>query len=497
MKSFNNNISYFKNDDLNNENNNNPISNSIFSKDDPNEFYVDNFLNTVGYNLFHFTQFMVVTLIFFIEGCEMIVVNLMLPTIARQWNISQFKRIMISSSIFIGYFVGSLLSGFLTNKYGRSKSIKYASLAVMISSLMTALTPNIIVIFFFIRLSTGISIGVIIPSSITLVAESIPTKFRSLILNNLLMLFPIGVIYICIVAIIFTKGVEFEWRKIFFVNCLNSILMSIFTLLLYESPRFLYNSNKFKELIDVLEIIGFGSNIVLTLDEKNEIKRICLIKLEENKEKSNESFTGSGLSKLLNPRENLKLSLILSFLWFSSSFISLGLFYILPRIIQNFEFENRTESLKHIIFTMVIVFPCPMLRGLISEIKFIGRKKAIVLGFTASLITSIMCLVSSQKLILYSSFLKVFMNISIGVISVYTAEVYDTNIRSISLGFGCGIARLAGLCTPYLCDVIDNLIFRGTFFIFALFSFISIILTLCLPYETVGQPLDRELIEHK
>jgi len=189
-------------------------------------------------------------------------------------------------------------------------------------------------------------------------------------------------------------------------------------------------------------------------------------------------------------KNNILLNCLLVFIWFSSSFISLGLFYILPKIYEKINHKDKKILLKNLIYSVMIILPCPILRGIIADIKLFGRKYTILISFLGSELMSIVCLLMQKNMFVSAGILKFFINISVGIVQVYTMEVYPTNIRSLALGFGNGLNRLTGFLTPFLCETMESYIFRGTFYGFILFSIMGVFASYYLPYETIGKTLD-------
>ena len=576
------------------------------------KFDVENHLNKIGYRFFHYKMLLIISIVFFVDGCEMSNVNMLLSSIQNDLHLNTFEKTSISSSIFLGFFIGSFFSGFITNTYGRLKPIKYGVFFIFIWSFSTSISKNIYQMILF-RILTGLAIGTVVPACKTLVTECIPSTYRSFVLSMVWVFYPFGTIYICILALNSVNGTEFYWRQVFFVNSLSSFLLIILTQCLNESPRYLLKKGKSHEAIEILDVIGYSNNseykIILNQNEKNliylesselnsnedeftenkdsvknlnntkkniqekkkvfensindqgnkifflnfffldyemkvfdseeklkennniyDIKEIyfenCINKInmstdstkdnsiinkkKENDYKCDDEIINSTKKKLnskifeknsfnINPNSASLLfsnkffstSFLCSFIWFSTSIVSFGLMYTLPKIYEKSSENNKQDSMRKMIKTMLFVSPSAFIRGYISEIKFLGRKKTMGLGFLGAFINSLICFFFSNYLHVFSGLLKFSIHISVGIISIYTSEVYPTEIRSLAIGFGISITRLGAFVSPYLCELFDNLTPKGSFIIFAVTSFISFIFSLNLAYETIGKPLDN------
>merc|ERR1711957_585106 len=149
------------------------------------------------------------------------------------------------------------------------------------------------------------------------------------------------------------------------------------------------------------------------------------------------------------------------------------------------------------IYSMLILVGCPVFRGLISEVQSLGRKKSMILGLVGALIACCCCIISTKYISISSGLLKFFINSSLGIVSVYTSEVYPTNARGIALGFGNGITRLGGILTPFICEFAEELLPKGPFWLFVIGSSTGIIACIALPFETMGMSLDQIPTEGK
>jgi len=73
-----------------------------------------------------------------------------LPILEKEWGISDLDESLMGSfvyvgfeiNIFLGYLVGSLISGFIGDRYGRKHTIVVASGIMFIVGLVGAFMPN-------------------------------------------------------------------------------------------------------------------------------------------------------------------------------------------------------------------------------------------------------------------------------------------------------------------------------------------------------------------
>lgn len=465
--------------------NENQNSNDNNTHNNSGKSTLDNYLDSIGYNSFQVFTILIVCYVFFVDGSEMIIINLILTSIQRDWKITTFERSILSSAVFFGFFFGSFFSGYLTNKYGRKKPILLGVSLIYSFTFMTPYTSGFFSLF-TLRFFVGIGIGFVVPATTSLITEIIPTFYRSFVLNILWVFYPFGIIYVCFISMFYIKDKEFlDWRKIATINSYSGIPMVLLSLFLCESPRYLLLKKKYEDAFLILNKIGKSKKIYLTETQKQKIIYESQLLEEANKSKSD-----FDIKTFFEPRF-LRISLLLSYLWFITSLISYGLLYILPKLFDSLSKHDKYNSLIHMIYSMLILTFCPFFRGIISEMKSFGRINSMILGFCGAGVACLFCILNQSYLSISSGLLKFFVNTSLGIVSVFTSEVYPTNIRGIALGFGNSITRLGGIMTPFICEVVESFIPKGPFWLFIFGSLTGIIACLGLPYETMGMVLDK------
>lgn len=536
------------------------FSNFNKEKDIPQKTnHIDNFIEAAGYTKYHFHLFLINGIIFFMIGSEFVITNLLLSTLKTEWSLSENQVVTLSSALFVGILITSVLSGNINSNYGRRMPTILGCITLSVFSMLTSFADNFWIML-AIKVLVGIGIGTVIPSLTSLVTECIPNNNRSLVLNGVWGLYPLGIIYVCYIGVHFIKRNIFDWRTTCFINSLTGIPVCYLTFFLDESPRYLFlkvtshlkgdsvgdstlsvideNNALIKKGFEILNKLGKSANKKLSEEEKKNI--IEQLKEEkdknefayersvyvtnENKRKSLEHVNFDSLVKntfinddyknnnyynnnLINNNninnslalnksirqktkskfsfrlffieENKFTSICLIFLWYLTSLISFGLLIVLPKHYEIILKNDKSESLKNMILTMYIFFVCPLVRGYISELS-LGRRWTMVIGFSGAAVFSLICFITESNLFVYSGILNFFINISLGVVAVYTSEFYDTLLRSGALGMGNAFTRIGGITAPFVSNFAESLMYKGSFLSFAIFSVVGAVLSFML-----------------
>ena len=72
----------------------------------------------------------------------------------------------------------------------------------------------------------------------------------------------------------------------------------------------------------------------------------------------------------------------------------------------------------------------------------------------------------------------------------YTAEIYNTKIRTTGIGTASAVGRFGGILMPWVCYSLMSFEIFYPFLLFAFLSFIVAILNCFLPFDTLGRELD-------
>lgn len=113
-----------------------------------------------------------------LDGLDVVVMGLIAPQIIQEWGVSAQELAPVLSAALVGLAVGALVSGPLSDKFGRKPVLILSVLAFGIFTLLTAFSSDIHHLMIY-RFLTGLGAGAAAPNAATLASEYAPDHRRS------------------------------------------------------------------------------------------------------------------------------------------------------------------------------------------------------------------------------------------------------------------------------------------------------------------------------
>jgi MFS transporter, SP family, arabinose:H+ symporter len=197
------------------------------------------------------------------------------------------------SSALVGCLIGAVISGMVSDRFGRKKMLILTAAVFIISAIGTGLS-NTFILFIFYRMIGGAAIGLASSLSPMYIAEVAPSEKRGMFVSINQLTIVIGVLAAQFVnwqiadpvpddatsaAILNSWNGQFAWRWMFAAEAVPAFLFFVFMFFVPESPRWLVKNGKDKAAHAVFSKIGGFTYANETLIEikktlKGEIKKI-------------------------------------------------------------------------------------------------------------------------------------------------------------------------------------------------------------------------------
>ncbi|WP_374724954.1 MFS transporter [Arthrobacter ginsengisoli] len=158
------------------------------------------------------------------DGYDLIVYGTVQSSLISEtgWGLTKATAGTIGSMAFVGMMIGAIFAGRMADSWGRRRTILGCAIVFSIFTVLCAFAPNAAV-FGSLRLLAGIGLGGLVPSANALVAELVPTKWRSTIATLMMSGVPIGGSIAALVGIQLIPA--YGWQSMFLVAGLALVVV--------------------------------------------------------------------------------------------------------------------------------------------------------------------------------------------------------------------------------------------------------------------------------
>ncbi|XP_039130434.1 organic cation/carnitine transporter 2-like [Dioscorea cayenensis subsp. rotundata] len=335
------------------------------------------------------------------------------------WNLecsSTFIQGLPSSAYFAGCLAGGfILSTLSDTRLGRKNMLLLSSLAMSISSIISAASPNIWV-YAVLRFITGFGRSTIGSSSLVLATEMSGRRWRGEVGAVCYIFFAFGFLSLPLMAY-FTR--ESSWRNLYLfisVPCL------CYTILLYfcvpESPRWLFVRGHTKKAIQILKKIG------LTQDGSLDSN---LINLNFVAKETCNMGTYSSLKMMWERKWAFWRMLTLVILGFGCGVAYYGMPLGVGTLGVNLYLSISFNAFVEILAALIIFF-------LIGKMK---RKTSVVVFCMVSAVCSVSCVFLKMRSVRTAMEVVAFFATvnAFNVVLIYCMELFPTCLRNTAMSF--------------------------------------------------------------
>lgn len=435
----------------------------------------------------------------FLFGFDMAVVSGVLPFIQKQLALTAGELGWFVSSALLGCIIGVGFSGELADRLGRKRLMMVAALLFLLSAIGCAFLPDYRWVIIA-RILGGVGVGVASNIVPLYISEIAPSSIRGRMVTSYQLAVTIGILsaYASNAVIVNLNlasasnlyhylFITEPWRGMFAVGVLPALLFLVGIVRVPESPRWLLQQARTNE----------GMQIMADLYGAKESQNIY----STFKSNQLEAPTGSSYRVLFakGTRSMLWLGLLLPLF---SQFSGINaIIYYGPTILNEsgISLENSFTSqlifgLANMLFTLIAIW----------KVDKLGRRPLYLIGTSGAavslLVTGFFISDSSANsvilMIAVLSFLACFA-FSIGPLKfVVASEIFPSKIRGRAMALSIMVMWIAdaviGQLTPIMLKSFGT---RYTFWVFAFFCLVALVVVYRLLPETKGKSL--EMIEQQ
>ncbi|XP_037543219.1 solute carrier family 22 member 4 [Nematolebias whitei] len=352
-------------------------------------------------------------------------------TIVTEWDLvcdNKWKVPFASSTLFVGYLLGSLISGQLSDRFGRKKVVFISLAAQSVSVLLQSFSQSwrIFCIMFLFVGASQISIYI---SAFVLGTELLSKTMRVLFTTlGAFLFYCIGYMTLPWIA----YGIR-EWRTLLAVLSATSVVYIPLWWFIPESPRWLITQGRAVE----------AEAIVRAAASKNKVQAPPVIFKESEimEMPPGRKYTMIDILKSNNLR---CITLMCLLLWMAINIgyfgLSLNTSNLSGNPFMNCFLSAISEVPAYIVSTCLLR-KCPR-RILLSTFLTIGGGVLLLIQFIPNTIQYVALALEMTG--------KFGFTMAFTIVYIYTAEIYPTVLRNVGMGMCSSAARIGSITAPYV-----------------------------------------------
>nr|XP_040575273.1 organic cation transporter protein-like isoform X2 [Lepeophtheirus salmonis] len=424
-----------------------------------------------------------------------------LSSIVNEWNLVCSRLPLLSTvqgSYMGGVFVGCIVFGWASDKFGRRKSIIVASVIQVFSTIATAFSSNYI-IFIFLRFFVAFSVSGIFECGFVLVTEVCGPKYRTIF--GILTQFPFGIGAALLPLIAYFLR---DWFSLQLAISIPSVLLIVYFIFMPESPRWLLGEGRVDEALKILKDGAKMNNKELPSDEEM-YEILTQFKNESMAENKTQEIEGPKTWK--QKAYEIFKEIIILFETPEMRKRTINIFYswlVVAMVYYGLSFNSKNLGGNRYVSTFISGFvEVPAVAFIIPALERFGRVKCYCGTFMAGGICcglvalATFILETGEKIWIPVTFAmsgKFLISMTFAIAYLYTAELFPTPVRNVAVGAASTFARIGSMIVPYIVDLLGAAHAAIPVIIFGIVSFTAGLFSLMLP-ETLNKKMPESVAE--
>lgn len=404
----------------------------------------------------------------FLDGYDLTVIAVALTTLTKSWSLSSAEKSLVTSAALVGAFIGALVLGNLTDRFGRKAMFVVDLMCFVVFAVASGFSTNLWMLV-ALRFLLGIGIGADYSISATLVAEFSSSRVRGRLGTTLGAFWFVGALaaYLCALAL-HPLG-DNAWRYLLILGGVFAAILFAFRVTLPESPAWLASHGRHEEASAVIsQVVGRHVEYAPTASAR------------------------VGIGALFTARWVKRTFFVCGF-WFCYSTAYYGISMYVPIILSHFHTKSPVGSL----LGSTVVAAIGLVGAIIGIclVDVVGRRPLLIASFTGLSIALAMLAVNSNPslvfLVILFSCAVLFSNAGGGILNfVYPTELFPTSIRATAAGLATAVSRIGSILgVVAFPNMITAWGMSPALWIFCGVALTGLAITLVLAPETKNRPL--------
>ena len=416
------------------------------------------------------------------DAMDSTVLAFSLSSVRAEFGLSGGLTGLVGSVSQVGVLVGAVVSGLLSDRFGRRNALMYWLVVYCVFTVVAALAPNYEV-FLVARALAGIGLGADAAILVCYMSEFFPARRRGLLVGIGMSFFAFGALGAALIGRFVVAPTDGGWRYAMLLSAAPVLLVMLWRPLLRESPRYLLRHGREPEARRIVEEFERAAERA-TGRALPPVPRVASAVVEAEKLGSRSEL------RLLLFGPMLKRTTVVLVLWVVYQEVTVGFNVWIPTLLI-----DRGLSVQQS-FTYSIAIYASQLPGYLTA-AWLGertdRKYTIAVMLSGSAAAALMLSLAPNDVVLVAGgmLFAFFAQAVTGAVYTYTPEQYPTTVRASALGLASGAGRIGSISAPLLVGVaIGSVGFFGIFATMTAMLLVAVAVTLAWGPRTAGRGLE-------
>ncbi len=437
-------------------------------------------IERLPFSRWHLKMGAIVSTGWFFDGFDALAIAYVLPVLVPLWHLNFATASTLISAGYGGQLIGSIVFGWLGEKYGRVPIFRYTLIIYTVMSIACVFAWDYTSLFWM-RAIQGLGLGGEIPIMASYIGEFAKASHRGRYGLGFQLWFSISFIFVSGISFFVVPNLGWQWM--FAIGAIPAIILIPLRQWMPESPRWLVNKRRDEEANTILSKIE---------DEISEhgAKPLPPVPTDVAPVQPSTATIGDLLRGIYRRR-----TLSVWTIWFCTYIIVYGLNTTVPTLLRTVYHATLQQSISFGFFASGLGL-CFTISGIFLIDKF-GRKPLFALGQLCSAIPLMLLWLyaspTADLIFLEAMFMlgSAFNSILALGLSTYTAELYPTEMRAVGVGVGNAFVRLAAIVGPlFLGWASANIGLNHAYLVYACFGLIGGLTVIFVAIETKGKVLE-------
>ncbi|XP_067616801.1 organic cation transporter protein [Eurosta solidaginis] len=404
-------------------------------------------------------------------------------TFVADWDLVCDRAIQRTSAqvaLSLGKFFGSFSFGVIADKFGRKTSFSLGALFYLVASLLCTFSPWY-GLFLAGRFGLGAASSGLFYPAFTMIVENICLRHRSWMSIAFSASYPIGMIILAIAAYLVQ-----QWRYLQLTLTIPAFLLVVSCYLMHESPRWLITKRRYKSVYKILfkekchyeiEKVPIEAITDKKVEAESQPQISLWVKLKEGPLKQFSELFGTW---------KLRRLIFTSYFMFCVTSLS---YYVTALNAANLS----VSRFLYVAITGMVDLPSYLVP--VIMLRYIGRRPTTSSLFILTGVALLMVLVvptgQAAWIISFAMLGRFGISATYSIVTLYTAELYPTEVRNSALGTCSTWAHVGSISAPYVVDMLGTLGWYIPTTICGCCVLVAGLLTLTLPETSTHKLPDR------